>query len=208
MYPRKPKKTADHPDVEMIDLRLASIYLGNFEAFRLLGLGLPANDGSLHLAALLALPKFVELLLRTHDPNLKEEAYDFYIPLAIVCRAQSKPWCKIANEESTFRARRKKTMQLLASKTNLEWRSQQQTVLHIAMETSIDVAEDMIEALGLQNNPHKANRYKYTDKGGREFSLQEYVMELIDAPEVKKEALLSLLAADGMYRPRPRTPFR
>jgi hypothetical protein len=208
MYPKEPRKSADYPDVDSMDLPLASIFLGNLEAFRLLNSQLPANDGSLHLTALLALPEFVQLLLRTHDPNFANDTYDFQIPLAVACRAEPSPWCKIANKKSTFRARRRRTMQVLALETNLEWRSsQQQTILHIAIETGVDVTEDMIHALDIQNKPYRVSRFTYHDKGGREFSLQEYITELVRVNEDKKQALLSCLSESGLIQCRSRTPF-
>ena len=201
MHPKESNPNADARGVEMIGLRLASMYLGNLATFAFLNSVLPLDDGLLNLAALLALPKFVQLLVQTHNPNLKEEMFDFWIPLALVCRAQPQPWCKFANEESTFRARRRKTMQILARVTDLEWRFRRQTVLHIAIETGVDIAEDMIDALDLQNDPHKASRYNYIDKGGQEFSLQEYVKELLDASEAEKDALLSRLSDSGVRQP-------
>ncbi|KAG9604380.1 hypothetical protein KCU77_g1211, partial [Aureobasidium melanogenum] len=193
----KLQEVTDLPD--KMNLHRCSFYLGNIDAFRLLDTGLPVDETPLHLAALFALPSFVKLFMETCDPNIKEEAYDFCIPLALACKAQPQPWCKIADMESEFRDRRRKTMQLLAAATNLEWRSssQHQTVLHIAMEAGIDVAEDIIYAARIQSDPKKASRYTYLDKGSRKYTPQEYVMELMDATEFEKEALLSCLANAG-----------
>lgn len=66
-----PKPFAPDIGTPKLNFRLASIYLGNFAAFRLMDTGSPANDGTLHTAALLALPKFVKFLLKTHDADFK-----------------------------------------------------------------------------------------------------------------------------------------
>lgn len=81
LYALRPHVSTHDVDVgslpEQVYLPLAATYLGNFDAFALLTEGSPAHDDAFHclphFAAFLALPRFVEKLLETHDANLKED---------------------------------------------------------------------------------------------------------------------------------------
>ncbi|THY80560.1 hypothetical protein D6C95_09455 [Aureobasidium pullulans] len=187
-----------HPDIgtPKLNLRLASIYLGNFAAFRLMDTGSPANDGTLHTAALLALPKFVKFLLKTHDADFKAEMFDHSVPLAVVCRTQPQPWCKVANAEADFRTRVKETMRLLAPVTNLSWRYREQTVLHIAMENDITRTKDLVEILRIRNDLGNDEMWAYKDKDGKKYLPHEYVAEFM-SDHNDKEKLLVFLATVG-----------
>jgi hypothetical protein len=183
---------------DRLSLHLASIYLGNFEAYSLVRSPRTANDGLLHLVSFLALPRFVKWLLKTDDPNYKEEEFDNRIPLAVVCDAKPLPWCKVANEESDFKARQRRTMQLLAAKCDLKWRYRGKTVLHIALENGVETTSAMMHALKLGSGVDKQKRYRYTDKNGKEYSLHEYVMEFVDGAQVEKKALVNCLNKGGL----------
>ncbi|KEQ86976.1 hypothetical protein M438DRAFT_268254 [Aureobasidium pullulans EXF-150] len=186
------------PDIgtPKLNLRLASIYLGNFAAFRLMDTGSPADDGTLHTAALLALPKFVKSLLKTHDADFKEEMFDHRVPLAIVCRTQPQPWCKVANAEADFRTRVKETMRLLAPVTDLSWRYREQTVLHIAMENGITRTKDLVEILRIRNDLGNDEMWAYKDKDGKKYLPHEYVAEFM-SDHKDREKLLVFLATVG-----------
>jgi hypothetical protein len=154
------------------------------------------NDGMLHLAALLALPKFVKWLLQTHDPNYEVDELDSMVPLACVCASKPNPWCKIANEESDWKNRQKDTMHLLAGVTSSEWRHtghRNMTILHFAMEHGLETAKAMVEALDIRHDPERDEKYLYMDRPGIEYSPQQYVMKVWDADEKEKEALISCL---------------
>ena len=171
----------------------ASVYLGNFEAFRILKSPDTANDGTLHLAALMALPKFVTWLLHTHDPNQKAEEYDMMIPLAVVCESKPHSWCKVANEELDWKSRQKETMRLLAPKTSPAWRYRNKTVLHIALENGLNATEGMLEALDLLHDTNRDEKYSYVDKDGIRYSPHQYVMKFLDADDQEKNALIACL---------------
>lgn len=163
--------------------------LGNFEAFRLLDNGHSPDDGILHNAALLALPKFVRHLLKTHSPDFKEPAFDQMIPLALVCHALPKPWCKIANEESNFQTRQKETMQLLAPRTDASWRYRGRTVLHFALDQGAETTAALIDALGTKQDPQRYTKYLYTDKDGKEYNPVDYVKDVLTVNYTEKANL-------------------
>lgn len=176
----------------------ASLFLGNFEAFCLMTPELTPNDGTLHLAALLALPKFVKWLLGTHEPDYKAEEFDNMVPLACACGSRPQPWCKIANEESDWMTRQKETMQLLAPRTSPEWRLRNMTILHWAMDNGLDTAKAMIEALEIYNDAEKDDKYLYEDRDGIEYSPQQYVMKDLGAGTMEKTALIKCLHSTGL----------
>jgi hypothetical protein len=176
-----------------LPLREASLYLGNFDAFRLITREITPNDGTLHLAALMALPKFVRWLLKIHDPNHKAEEFGNMIPLALVCASKPQPWCKIANEESDWKTRQKQTMQLLAPRTSPKWRYRNMTILHYAMENGLDTAKAMIEALDIRRDSERDEKYLYMDRDGIEYSPQQYVTKVLDADEKEKKTLVTCL---------------
>lgn len=188
---------------EELSLREASIYLGNFEAFRILEairiLKSPetANDGMLHLAALMALPRFVKWLLHTHDVNEKGEEFGMMIPLAVVCESQSHPWCKVANEELDWKSRQKETMRLLAPKTSPGWRYRNKTVLHIALENGLNATEGMIKALDIRHDTNRDEKYSYMDRDGKRYSPDQYVMKFLDTDDQEKNALIACLNGVG-----------
>lgn len=181
-----------------LSLPVASLHLGNFDAFRLMACGETPNDGTLHTAAFLALPKFVAWLLKTHDPNRKAEEFDNLIPLAIVCATKPHPVCKIANEESDWQTRQKTTIRLLARGTDIRWRSKGRTVLHIALEEGPDVTKALVEALNIRYDPQKDEKYLYTDKDGIHYSPHVYVKKILDGKDQEKKELIKCLLDCGM----------
>lgn len=187
---------------DKLSLPLASLYLGNFDAFRRVNSRNTPNDGTLHTAAALALPKFVKWLLKTDDPNFKEEEFDQRIPLAVVCDAKPLSWCKIANKESDFRTRQKATMQLLAPGSSPKWRHRGKTVLHIALENGVETTSAMIEALNVGSDRDKHKKYRYTDKEGKHYSPHDYIMEFLDGTEAEKGALINCLVKGGFEKSR------
>ncbi len=196
VYPKVFKTDSDFLGAaDELPLREASLYLGNFEAFRLIAREITPNDGMLHLAALMALPKFVKWLLKTHDPNHKAEEFDNMVPLACVCASKPHAWCKISNEESDWKTRQKETMQLLAPKTSPQWRHRNMTILHWAMENGLDTAKAMIEALDIRHDPERDEKYLYMDRDGIEYSPQQYVMKVWHGDEKEKKALIASLEA-------------
>lgn len=194
MSPKVFKKGSDLlVGTEELPLREASLYLGNFEAFRLVTDEMTPNDGTLHLAALLALPKFVSLLLEIHDPDHEAEEFDKMVPLACVCASKPHQCCKIANEESDWRSRQKDTMHLLARVTSPKWRYRHKTILHWAMENGLETAKAMVEALDILHDPERDEKYLYKDRDGIEYSLQQYVQRVLDADSQEKQALIACL---------------
>jgi hypothetical protein len=180
-----------------LPLRVISVYLGNFDAIRLLtsktAPETTQSDGMLHLAAILALPKFVEWLLETHHPDEKADEYDNMIPLACVCVPKPQVWCKIANGESDWKSQQQDTMRLLANVTNASWRKRNMTILHLAMEHGLGTAEAMIKALDIRHDPEKHKKYVYIDRDGIEYSPQQYVEKLWGGSANEKKTLISSL---------------
>lgn len=191
---------------ERMSLHWASLYLGNFNAFKLVHNRRTPDDGLLHTVALFALPKFVKWLLKTDNANYREEEFDFRIPLAVVCEAKPLPWCKVANEEADFVKRQGMTMQLLAAKTSLDWRHRGRTVMHIALENGIETTHAMIEALKASPDKNKQKKYRYTDREGKKYSLCEYVEEFVDGNEAEKKALVNCLVEGGYGAEKDNVP--
>lgn len=179
-------------------LLFAAVQLGNFDAFKLLSESSSPTDGLLHLAAFLALPKFIRYLLKTNDANIKEEGFDWQIPLAVACSAAPVAWCKIANEEADFRTRQLETMQLLVPKTKLSWRGDHKTVMHIALDNGAETARAMLTALKMREHPTKAARHLYTDKAGRKYTLDQYVREICTVEDDERVALMHCLEEAGL----------
>jgi hypothetical protein len=199
MSPKVFKKDSDILDnTGELPLREASLYLGNFEAFRLVAAEMTMNDGSLHLAALLALPKFVKWLLKFHDPDHKAEEFDSMVPLACVCASKPNHLCKIANEESEWKNRQRDTMHLLAGVTSPKWRYRNMTILHWAMQHGLETAKAMVTALDIRHDPERDEKYLYKDRDGIEYSPQQYVMKVWDADDKEKNALITCLEAATM----------
>ncbi|KAI0460016.1 hypothetical protein F5B21DRAFT_523907 [Xylaria acuta] len=179
---------------DRFSLHMASLFLGNFDAFRLMNSeGMP-DDGMLHTAASFALPKFVDLLLETHDPNDKLEEFDNMIPLAIVCTSNPHPSCKIANSEADWYTRQRETMHLLVPGTNLRWKARGRTVLHFALENGVETTKAIIDALDTHHDPERDEKYLYTDRDGIEYSPDQWIIRLLDVNPREKKALLQCLA--------------
>lgn len=180
--------------IQELTPRVASIYAGNFEAFELMQFEDVVDDGMLHLAAMSALPKFVELLVASgHDPNHKVLEYGQYIPLAIVCFSRLQPWCKIANKEAHLLTRQEQTMAILGLKTKLDWKCSGQTVLHVAFDAGQNVTKAIVGVLDICNDVERDVRYLYVDKDGIHFSPDQYVSRLMQVDKDEKNALLKIL---------------
>ncbi|KAK4554001.1 hypothetical protein LTR86_008842 [Recurvomyces mirabilis] len=189
-----------YPDVhpgevsaEAVDICMASLFLGNLQAYRMTNDGTAIDDASLHLAALLALPNFVQWLLQTHDPNVKEEAWDFRIPLAVACSARPLACCKIANAEAGFETRQQETMRLLARRTDLTVRYKARTVLHLAMDDGLQTTKSMLTALRVHDDPLWRTKHTFTDNGGQQHTPEEYVKHVLEGSEAHKEELIACL---------------
>ncbi|KAH0542830.1 hypothetical protein FGG08_002784 [Glutinoglossum americanum] len=169
VYPKVFKTDSDLLDAAVeLPLREASLYLGNFEAFRLITREMTPNDGTLHLAALMALPKLVKALLKIHDPDHKTE--------------------ELPTKNRTGRPGRE-TIQLLAPRTSPKWRYRNMTILRWAMDNGLDTAKAMIEALDIRHDPERDEKYLYMDRDGIEYSPQQYVMKVWDADKKEEKAL-------------------
>ncbi|KAH7329509.1 hypothetical protein B0I35DRAFT_46526 [Stachybotrys elegans] len=187
------------PITEVVDeeltLDMAALHLGNLKAFQSLGGGGEANDGSLHIAAQLALPDFVDYLLDQHDPNHKTDGGG--IPLAMACGAKENSWCKFANEEGDYRDRQNRTIQQLAKQTRSDWKWHGTGLLHIALENGVRVTEMMIEALDILNDVERDERYLYLDKEGLYYSPYQWLLRF--RPDIKEaEALARCLTEAGL----------
>ena len=185
-----------------LPLNLACLFLGNYPAFRVLDRSrtpLARDEGSLHTAALLALPKFVKWFMEKYDANTASEHLDNMIPLALACSSAFQPWSKIANEQSDWKTRRRETMKLLAPRTNLRWRLRGKTVLHFAIEKGLEVTEAMIEALDVDKDPDRFKNYSYVDKDGVKYSPDQYV-EISGIESAEKQALITCLLTKGGFQ--------
>lgn len=199
-YPKEPNAQfqALFEEEDEISPREAALFLGNLDAFKLLeGEGNP-DDGTLHLASLLALPDFVTWLLETHDANYEEENFGFMVPLALACFSKPFPWCKLANEESDWTLRLQETMKILISKTRKTWRYREKLVLHMALENGPEVTKAMLEALDIRHEADKDKTYLYTDRTGLHYSPCEYVEEFVEIGDKQKKKLLKCLTAQGL----------
>ncbi|KAI0473285.1 hypothetical protein GGR56DRAFT_609444 [Xylariaceae sp. FL0804] len=200
-YPQELDQESSLSDMASLPLKMASLYLGNFDAFRVLTPGELPDDGMMLLctAALLALPRFVHWLLETHDPNERAEGeFDNLIPLAIACQAKPQPWCRVANEEERWDSRKRRTVQMLARRTDPRWRHRGRTVLHFALEQGPEMTSVMVEALDVRDDPERDERYLYMDKEGIEYSPDEYVDKMLRREGTEAVALKNCLARAGM----------
>jgi len=173
----------------------ASLFLGNFEAYRILGGGETPDDGTLHLAALLALPKFVQWLVEKggHDPNCATESFGFMVPLAVACSARPFPWCKIANEGSDWEERLNETMRLLAPHTDASWKLVRKTPLHLALDNGPEVTEAMAAALNVSLDSNTDTTYLYCDRAGETYTLFQYIENFVDAPDEVMRKLVNCM---------------
>lgn len=179
----------------------AALWLGNWDAFRLLHSEDFHQEEMLHLAAVLALPKFVQWLLETHNAD-EEGYYNGLIPLVVACQSRPFRWCKVAEEESSWAMRRKQTMQLLAAKTDLSWRdSRKRTPLHFALESGPEATEVMLEVLDARDDPLRDERYMYEDVHGTTYSPCQWVSRTLELGEEEKKKLVKCLEGHGL-RPR------
>ncbi|KAK5704369.1 hypothetical protein LTR97_003387 [Elasticomyces elasticus] len=185
----------DLPDV--LPLRLAALWLGNLDAFRLSFGRHPPDNEYLHTAALLALPKIVEWLLQFGDGNHKAEEFGYMIALAVACGAKPWPWCIIANEGTDFRTRQKETMRLLAAKTKPGWRHRGKTVLHIAFDHGVDTTKAMMLALGTRHDLQRYQKYIYTDRAGTQYQPQEYITVFMEGLSMLEQVALKACVAQG-----------
>ncbi|XXH01677.1 hypothetical protein Hte_008037 [Hypoxylon texense] len=181
-----------------IFLKEASMFVGNFEAYQALKCDETPDDGSLHLAAWLALPKFVRWFLRSDDASRGHENFGGAIPLAVACESRPMPWCKIANQEANWNVRLKETMQILAPVTNLagpRLRHRGMTVLHTAMYNGAEVTNALIDTLKIHNDRERNEKYLYKDIEGLFYSPDKWVEKLHEIDVAEKPALLKSLEA-------------
>ncbi|KAF2119056.1 hypothetical protein BDV96DRAFT_487778 [Lophiotrema nucula] len=176
-----------------LDPRSASMMLGNFDAYRALELDETVDEGDLHLAAFVALPKFVEWFLNFNDANSKVRGeFDQMIPLAIACTARPVSWCRIADQEADFSTRRKQCIELLVPRTNAGWRYRDKTVLHIALENGLEVTSIVLQALNMKVDPERNEKYLHQSKDGVQYSPDQYVLQRMPDVSVKEKAALVL----------------
>ncbi|CAH0031253.1 unnamed protein product [Clonostachys rhizophaga] len=187
-------------EADEIPLRLASLYLVNFEAYQVLETGLSSNDGTLHLAALLALPKFVGWLLQWHDPNHGSDDYGAMTPLALACSSQPDPWFEAAISDVSWKSRLVETMRLLVPKTDRFWRHRERLVLHIAMENGYDTTDALLKGMegALEAQARGKTKHLYTDKAGQEYLPVEYLQTFIEAEEGDMLQLKGCLGRYGL----------
>lgn len=198
-YPKKPKLefTALFEDEDEIPPREASLFLGNLDAFKLLNSTMLPDDGTLHLAALLALPDFTDWLLSTHEPNYEEENFGFMVPLALTCYSKPFPWCKVANEEQEWFSRLEETIKILIPKTLSSWRYRQKLPLHLALENGSQVTMAMLNVLNARGIGNR-DKYLYTDKTGMQYSPCEYVEVFVEVDDEDKMKLVKILQEHGL----------
>ncbi|RBQ75018.1 hypothetical protein FVER14953_12009 [Fusarium verticillioides] len=198
-YPKKPKLefTALFEDEDEIPPREASLFLGNLDAFKLLNSTMLPDDGTLHLAALLALPDFTDWLLSTHEPNYEEENFGFMVPLALTCYSKPFPWCKVANEEQEWFSRLEETIKILIPKTLSSWRYRQKLPLHLALENGSRVTMAMLNVLNARGIGNR-DKYLYTDKTGMQYSPCEYVETFVEVEDEEKVKLIKILQEHGL----------
>lgn len=194
-YPSPPTTVIDNH----LTLMIAALYLGNLDAFRLLGGGETEtpDDGTLHLAAWLALPDFVDHLLDRHHQDFAASEFDGYIPLAMACKANDNSWSRFAKTQGDWRTRQKKTIDLLAPTTKFTWRSNHLSLLHVALLQGVQVTEMMIQALDLHNDPERDEGYLYVDREGLYYSPHQWLRK-VSRHVSEADRLLALLDGAGM----------
>jgi ankyrin repeat protein len=198
-------------DAAEITVRGASLFLGNLAAFQLIEpRGARDDTGLLHTAAWLALPDFVRWLLDNgHDPNAKSDDFpEPEIPLAIVCRSKYNFWCRIGNQQANFITRREATMKLLARGTDTWWKYKGKTVLHFALGEGPLVASAMIEALNINRDRNRNEKYLYTEGNGVEYLPHMYVRYRMEVDNATKMSLFKCLKKANLnYRLLTRTTY-
>ncbi|KAF5661746.1 hypothetical protein FHETE_8281 [Fusarium heterosporum] len=183
-------------DDDEISPREASMFLGNLGAFKLLNTFDNPDDGTLHLAALLALPDFVTWLLQNHEPNYEEESFGFMVPLALTCYSKPFPWCKVASDEKKWLKRLEETMRILIPKTFSGWRYRRKHPLHLALDNGAEITETMLRAMDLKGDIW--GTYSYTDKTGKLYSPCEYVETFVEVKDKEKTRIAKCLQEHGL----------
>ncbi|KAI1742268.1 hypothetical protein F4680DRAFT_45195 [Xylaria scruposa] len=196
-YPRTYDERLSPSDGE-VNLGQASIFVGNFEAYKAMKIEETTDEGNLHLAAQLALPLFVQWFLRPNsdNPNRPDDNYECLTPLALaVSSHQPMPWCKIADQENDWKVRMKQTIALLVQdhRTDLTWCHGASTVLHYAIGSGPWMTMALIQALDIKNEPLRDDMFLYKDKDGLFYSPDEYVDKILKEDKKQKAALLASL---------------
>ncbi|KAJ2984408.1 hypothetical protein NUW58_g6074 [Xylaria curta] len=196
-YPKMYDEKLSPSDGE-INLGQASVFVGNFKAYEAMNIEETVDEGSLHSAAQLALPLFVQWFLRPNsdNPNRPDDKYDCLTPLALaVASPQPMPWCKIADQENDWKVRMRQTIALLAwdPRTDLAWRHGALTVLHYAIGSGPWMTEALIQILDIKNKPRRHDMFLYEDNDGLFYSPDEYVKRLLKIEKKQEKALLTSL---------------
>lgn len=170
-----------------------------------------ANDGSLHIAARMANPDQVSLLIqRGHDVGWPSERLGGRTPAAELCLAadgSGQKWERAV----------KQTMRLLFPWPNASRKFEDKTVLHLAIENpkaAVSVLRCVLELTDLRLQPARDEDYLFIDKATRfHYSPTKYVEYLCpNKSEPEKAELIALLKAHDLKdrffapigRPQPR----
>ncbi|GIZ45567.1 hypothetical protein CKM354_000872700 [Cercospora kikuchii] len=195
-------------EIGALTLCQASVYVGNIDSYELLASYSVPDEDDLHLAAWLALPKFVEKFLKDHDPELESEAYGNYTPLAVALETDSgQSYCKVADAEASFEDRRKRTIDLLAKKSNLAWRYRQKTYVHIAFAIGPGTTKILLDALDIKTASSRFSMLVYEDKAGRRYTPFEYINELMNLQPSERDELMRCLAGANLLTDAERITF-
>ncbi|KAI0528343.1 hypothetical protein GGR58DRAFT_496274 [Xylaria digitata] len=183
--------------VTSISPTLATILLDNFDAFSVLEDFGERDDGSLHLAALLAQPKFIQPLIESgHDVNFPSEQYDFLIPLAVVCREIG---VKRPISGGDWHTRIRDTMRILAPLTDSSWRLGGKSILYYAIHSGFEITKALVDALQVYKDPKKNEKYLYLDPATEiYYSPTMYIELLLRTTEEEKLKLITCLNGHGL----------
>jgi ankyrin repeat domain-containing protein 50 len=157
--------------------------------------GAALNDSSLHLAAKMAYPNIVSILLSAgHDPRYPSVVHRGRIPLACLClesHGTGRDW----------ELRLQQTLGLLAPQTDLKWRSKSKSLLHFALDNdhnACEVTMKFIEVSGLWRSSNLNDEYMFTDHREFFYSPTQYVKLLCYSKDTaEKYSLIELLKNFG-----------
>jgi hypothetical protein len=157
--------------------------------------GAAINDSSLHLAAKMAYPNIVSILLSAgHHPRYPSVAHNGRIPLACLClesHGTGRDW----------ELRLQQTLGLLAPLTDLKWRNNNKSLLHFALDNdhnACEVTMRFIEVSGLWESSNLNDEYMFTDQRELFYSPTQYVKLLCCSKEaIEKYLLIELLKDFG-----------
>lgn len=148
------------------------------------------NDSSLHLAAKMAYPNIVSILLSAgHHPRYPSVVHQRMIPLACLC-------LESYETGQDWELRLQQTLELLIPVTDLKWRANGKSLLHFALDNgrnACEVTEGFLRVAELWKSSSLNDEYMFKDHREYFYSPTRYVKLLCSKGMAEKHFLIELL---------------